>query len=170
MSSRSWIGALWLGIVLLAGLCGPLRAQEEATPDEVIKKTREAAEAMTKSGEAGLEDFNKPNGPWVWKDTYVFVFDCVEGVIVAHPINQKLVGKNVMGLKDSKGNFFFAQLCDASKNPKGGWVEYWWPKPNQTEPSRKVSYMFGVPNSHYQVGAGIYDDKVSVDQLEALLK
>jgi len=141
-----------------------------ATPQEVIQKVKEAAAYLSKKGEAGLAEFNKKGTKWVWKDTYIFVYRCDKGVVAAHPIKPKLVGKNLMGLKDIKGNMLFVQLCDASKNPKGGWVEYWWPKPGEKKPSRKISYILQVPGQPYQVAAGIYNDKISVDDLNQMIK
>lgn len=144
-------------------------AQKKATPQEVFEKIREAREFLSQAG-TGLEDFNKKNGPWVFKDTYVFVFDCKKGTILAHAIRPQLIGKNLMGLRDIKGNSFFAQLCAAAQTSSGGWVEYWWPKVGETEPSRKISLLLQVPGTSYQVGAGIYDEYKSIAELNALLK
>ncbi len=36
--------------------------------------------------------------------------------------------------------------------------------------SRKVSYMLGVEGQPYQVGTGIYNDTLTVAELDALLK
>ena len=35
--------------------------------------------------------------------------------------------------------------------------------------SRKVSYMLGVRGQPYQVGAGVYNDQLTVTELDALL-
>ncbi len=145
-------------------------AGDQATPQEVIQKVKEAADYLSKKGEAGLADFNKKGTKWVWKDTYIFVYCCKKGTVAAHPIKPKLVGKNLMGLKDIKGNMLFVRLCEAAKNPKGGWVEYWWPKPGEKKPSRKISYILQVPGQPYQVAAGIYNDKITVDELNKMLK
>ncbi|HHC24723.1 MAG TPA: calcium:proton antiporter [Desulfobacterales bacterium] len=145
-------------------------AEDRATPEDIIKKVYEAAAFLSQADESGLETFNEKNGRWVFKDTYVFVFDCSKGNIVAHPIKPTLLGRNLMGLKDVRGNFFFAQLCDAAKKPEGGWVEYWWPKVGEKKPSRKVSLLFQIPNTSYQVGSGIYDDNVTIKNLEKLIK
>ncbi len=147
-----------------------LRAEEKATPQEVIQKVQEAAKFLAEKKEAGLEEFNKKNGRWVWKDTYVFVFNCEKGTAAAHPIKPKLVGKNLLGVKDIKGNLFFVQLCEVAKKPKGGWVEYWWPKPGEKTPSRKITYILQVEGTPYQVGAGVYDDTISLDELNKMLE
>lgn len=144
-------------------------AEEKASPEEVVKKVREAAEFLSKAGEAGIREFSDREGRWVWKDTYVWVLKCDEMTDAAHPINPKLVGKNLAGIKDIKGVYLFAQLCEQSKKPKGGWIEYWWPKVNEKQPSRKISFVLAVPGTPYQVAAGIYDEETPVEMLNALL-
>jgi hypothetical protein len=36
--------------------------------------------------------------------------------------------------------------------------------------SRKVTYMLSVKGQPYEVGAGVYDDTATVEELDALLK
>ncbi|MBF0524998.1 MAG: cache domain-containing protein [Deltaproteobacteria bacterium] len=155
---------------LAAAFSGPALAQGTASPQEIVKKVREAAAFLGKSGESGLAEFNKKESNWVWKDTYIFVYDCGKGTIAAHSQQPGLIGKRLAGLKDIKGTLFFVQLCEAAKKPGGAWVEYWWPKPGTMEPSRKISFMLQAGSSPYQVGAGIYDDKMSLDQLDKVVK
>ncbi|GEM_PF-1318024 len=133
-------------------------SKKKATPGDIVKKLRKAAAYLSLTGESGLAEFNRKHGPWVWKDTYIFVFNCSKGTIAAHPTDPHLIGKNMMGLKDMRGNFFFVQLCESARKPGGDWIEYWWPKPGEKKPSRKISMMIQVPNTPYQVGAGIYID------------
>jgi len=141
---------------------------ETATPLEIVAKTKSAAAILAKEKEKGLAEFNKPFGSkWAWKDTYVFVYDCTADKMIGHP-KAALVGKPVMDLKDKKGNLFFAKLCDAAKKNKGGWVEYWWPKPGSDEGYRKITYTISVPNTTFQVGAGIYDNTISISDLEKI--
>lgn len=143
-------------------------AVESATPQEIIAKTREAAIVLAKERENALAEFNKPSGSkWAWKDTYVFAFDCTADKMIGHP-KAALVGKPIMDLKDKKGNLFFAKLCEVAKKPKGGWVEYWWPKPGSDDGYRKITYAVNIPGTPFQVGAGIYDNKISISDLEKI--
>ncbi len=144
-------------------------AGSKATPQEVIAKVREAAALIEKKGAAALPEFKK-GSKWVWKDTYVFVLEKSKGTVAAHPIKPSLVGKNLMGLKDIKGNMFFAQFFEAAAKPHGGWVVYWWPKPGEKVPSRKITYVLQAGNTPYQVAAGIYDDKYTPEELDKMLK
>ncbi|MBF0495002.1 MAG: cache domain-containing protein [Deltaproteobacteria bacterium] len=163
----SGVGLLVAGLV--TAFSGLSLAQGTATPQEIVKKVREAAAFLSKSGESGLAEFNKKKSNGVWKDTYIFVYDCEKGTIAAHSQQPGLIGKSLTGLKDVKGNLFFVQLCDAANKPGGAWVEYWWPKPGTKEPSRKISFMLQAGSSPYQVGAGIYDDKMSLDELHKVV-
>lgn len=130
---------------------------EQATPKEVVQKVQEAAKLVAEKGEAAFQIINDKNGPYMWKDTYCFVFD-MGGTIVAHPEKPGLIGKNLMNTKDVKGKIFAAEFVSIAKSPEGkGWSDYYWPKPGEKEPSLKVSYIMKVPGKDYFVGAGIYD-------------
>ncbi|MDM8522790.1 cache domain-containing protein [Desulfococcaceae bacterium HSG8] len=154
---------LWTSGFALAG--------DKATPEDVIKKVYEAATFLSQNpDDSALESFNEKNGSWVFKDTYVFVFDCGKGTIIGHPVRPQLIGRPLMGLKDTRGNYIFVRLCESAQKPKGGWVEYWWPKVGEEKTSRKVSFMTKVPGTPYSVGAGIYDENKPVEELEKLLR
>lgn len=137
-------------------------AQPGATPEEVVQKVRQAAQILSQEGEAGLKRFRSKDSEFVWKDTYVFVLNCDQQKLVAHPIEPKRVGSDTSDLP------FGPALCDQARKPQGGWVEYEWPKPGEAEPSRKLSYVVTAKGTPYQVGAGVYDEKVTIEQLERI--
>ena len=154
-------------------------AEEAATPQDVIAKVKEAAAYLAKNGKSGLKTFDSMDSPFVWKDTYVFVYDCAGGIAyVAHPVPatkpQKLDED-----KDATGKLVGREFCKAAARPGGGWVEYMWHKPVKAEGakqlayakkiSRKVTYMLNVKGQPYQVGAGVYNDTATVKELNALL-
>jgi hypothetical protein len=160
--------------LLILALAGVVAAEDTVTPDEVIAKVEEAVAYLSEKGEAGLADFNNPEGPWVWGGTYVFVFNCDEGIIAAHP-NNDLIGIELGSRIDEKGNRYNLDLCEVSKNPKGGWVEYWRPTDSMDAEGgamyrRKISYILKVPGQPYEVGAGIYEPTMTLEELNALLE
>jgi signal transduction histidine kinase len=174
---------LTIALTLTAVMAWPVpltAAQEAATPQDVIAKVKEAAAYLAKNGKDGLKAFDSADSPFVWKDTYVFVYNCAAGLAdIAHPVpttrNQKLDAD-----KDATGKVVGPKLCQAAARPGGGWVEYMWWKPvkvagnkNLTyakKISRKVSYMLSVKGQPYEVGAGVYNDTLTVKELDALLK
>lgn len=145
-----------------------------ATAAEVVAKVREAVHYLNEKGLAGFSDFNNnKDARWVWKDSYVFVFSCRDDVMIAHPLRPDLVGKPILQMRDDKDRPLFQDLCKASANENGGWAEYWWPKPGEAKASRKISYTHSAPvsfKSDVQVGAGIYDDTLTPDDLSKLVE
>ena len=144
-------------------------AQDKATPEEVIAKVRQAAAALSKSGD--LEQFKQQQGPWVWKDTYVFVLDCDKKVAAVNAKFPQHQGMPLTAVKDVHGKQLYgdpAAFCEAATKPAGTWIEYSWPKPGQKEGLRKVSYFLGAKGTPYVVGAGVYDDKASIAELTAM--
>jgi cytochrome c len=174
---------LMLKTLLAAGLVvaavGPVTAfaDDGVAPQEVIARVREAAAFLGKEGKAGLSAFEGEGSPFIWKDTYVFVLDCAADIIPAHAVPASR-GVKISGLKDADGKFYGPEMCEAAEQPGGSWAEYVWPKPVEgadgavvysKEAYRKVSYMLGVEGTPYQVGAGIYNDPMSLAELDALV-
>jgi len=151
-------------------------ADDSVTPDEVIAKVREAAALLATDGKAALAGIESDGSPFIWKDTYVFVLDCAADVIAAHAVPASR-GLKISSLKDANGKFYGAEMCAAADKPGGSWAEYVWPKPVEEngvvvyskEAYRKVSYLISVEGQPYQVGAGIYNDPLSLQDLDALV-
>lgn len=160
--SASLIGCAVLGANAAAG-------GDVATAEEAITKVRSAARYLHEKGNSGFADFNNKDGRWVWKDSYVFVYDCRKDRMIAHPMRPDLVGRPIMQITDNNGKYIFRELCKAGAQPRGGWVEYMWPKPGAGQLSRKLSYALAADVSFatgIQVSAGIYDDRLTLQELE----
>ena len=156
---KVWQKAGWqcliitVSLLLMAGLA---LAQEKATPQEVKAKVAEAAKLLAEKGEEGLKIINQKDGPFVWKDTYVFAYD-MTGKMIAHPVAPHLMGKDMMAIKDVNGKIFTGEFLEIAKGKGHGWSDYMWPKPGSKEPSLKVSYIKKVEGKDMFVGSGIYD-------------
>ena len=100
MRRLSVILGLVLAIFLVFSLVGPGRSEEKATRDECVAKVKQAAKLIKEIGlEAALEKMNDPNGPFIWKDSYVFAFDDVTCEILAHK-SPRIVGFMAKDLRD----------------------------------------------------------------------
>ena len=144
-------------------------AQESATAEEVIQKTREAAEYLAKNKEAGIEAFKTMKSPFVWKsDGYVSVFDCAAGTFLANPARPEASGMKLAEITDDAGTRLGKRFCDMAALTKGGWVEYRLTKPGEHVVLRKVGYVRSVEGTSYQVGSAIYDDAAKIEDLQKL--
>jgi signal transduction histidine kinase len=118
-------------------------------------------------GAGAYDELTDPNGPWVGDNYYLFLND-FEGNVVAHRI-KKLVGKNLYGVRDVKGTPFVAVSQEIVRSEAGfGWYDWWWPKPNETEPSHKVGFSMRVPGQKILVGSAIYD--MNPSEIKKILK
>lgn len=158
-------------LVLLTGLSSGTRAQELATPQEAVQKVRAAARLLASEGDAALDKLRGKQSEFVWKDSYVFVSSCDTGLMVVHPFQPEREGKKIAD-GPAYGGVTAAQRaeaqCEAARKAGGGWYAYPFPRPGATEPARKVSFLMSVNGHPYIVGAGVYDQDVSIEQLEAI--
>jgi len=92
---------------------------------------------------------------------YVWI-NSLDGLMVMHPTNPKLDGKELFGLKDPTGKLFFKEMVDVVRAKGEGVVEYMWPKPGSDTPVPKVSYVKGVPGWNWLIGSGVYVDDVAL--------
>ncbi len=132
---------------------------DSATREEVIAKVKEAAKMITNQGQdAAFKEINNKKGKFVWKDTYVFVFD-LEGTVVAHPFRPQNIGRNQMNWRDKSDppRQPIKDMVDIAKGKGEGWTEYMWFKPGGKTLSKKISYIYRVPGQNFLVGAGIYE-------------
>jgi signal transduction histidine kinase len=167
----SKIFAIVAAALVSVALCAVAVGQEHATAQEVVAKVREAALTLSKTGD--LAQFKQKEGPWVWKDTYIFVQDCDKKIMAAHPVRPDLIGLDIAAVKDAKsGKSIFpdpvAYCKSVQESRSGTWNEYWWPKLGEKEPSRKIAFHLSAKGTPYIVSAGVYDDKATIKELSKL--
>lgn len=145
-------------IAATAGLCvqGAVLAQERASKEEAIAMAKAAVAYAAKHGkDKAMADFNDPaSAEWHKKDLYVFAVT-MTGDVLAHGINAKLIGKNVLDLKDPSGKLMIQEFRDMATKG-GGWVDYEWPHPQTKKVEAKTSYVIRFSNLDAFVGVGVY--------------
>jgi cytochrome c len=154
---------------LVLALSSVAVGQDKATAQEVVTKVREAASTLSKTGD--LAQFNQKQGPWVWKDSYIFVHDCDKKVNAAHPFKPEQIGQPISSIKGTDGKSLYPDpeaFCNAARKPSGAWIEYQWAKPGETEGHRKLAYSLSAKGTPYVVSAGVYDDKATIAELSKL--
>jgi methyl-accepting chemotaxis protein len=88
---------------------------------------------------------------------YVFV-ETFDGTMIANP-NPDAIGKNSIDKKDANGRMVGREISDAAK-AGSGFVSYDFHKPEETEDSPKVSFIVGIPEWSWAIGAGMWVDDV----------
>jgi signal transduction histidine kinase len=90
------------------------------------------------------------------RDLYVFVYD-LTGKCVAHGANAKLVGKDLIGLKDPDGKPLVKMLIDVAKDKGKGWTDtVKFRNPTNDQIQTRVNYIERVGD--FAVGSGVFKD------------
>ena len=131
--------------------------------EKILKWVEKAIDFYKASGkDIALAEFSHPQGQFVKDQRYVFVLD-LNGIMLAHGINEKYVGKNFLELKDSDGKSFIREILETAKTKGSGWVDYKWYHPVTKEERPKTVYAQKIDD--IVICSGIYQDIVEVDLL-----
>jgi len=132
-------------------------AQQAATKEECVIKCREAAALINAKGlDEAIKEISDPKGPFVWKDSYVFLMN-MDGKMLAHPMQLELTKlPHCLLITDPTDKALFVSFVNLAKTVGQGWVEYMWPRPGKKSPSKKITYIYKVPDKDVFVGAGMY--------------
>lgn len=146
---RKIIGWLTMSMALF---CVNAFAAERGTAEEAVAMVKKVVSYMKANGkEKTFAEVNNPSGPFVKGDLYVFVHD-LDGMCVAHGGNAKLIGKNLLDLKDASGFQMVRGFIDVANAKGKGWVDYKWPNKTTKEVESKSTYLEKVDNLIISVG------------------
>lgn len=84
---------------------------------------------------------------------YIYVYD-LNGVTAAHGVNPKMVGKNLMDMKDIDQKPMIQEMVKLAKEKGSGWVDFKWPNPVTKVIEQKSGYVERAGD--VLVGSGIY--------------
>ena len=111
--------------------------------------------AIVDGQEAALTAIGDTEGPFIDGDLYLFAGLVSDVIMVAHPYSS-LLNQDLSTYEDEQGNFLFANFVAVAADAGAGWSEYWWPKPGETEASRKLTYIMKVAGQDLYIGCGYY--------------
>lgn len=138
----------------LLGFHGAGLAAEKGTADEAVAMVKKGVDFIKKNGkDKAFAEFNNPNGQFIKGDLYVMVYD-MEGLNKAHGGNPRLIGKNLLDIKDANGVYIVKSFIDVANTKGKGWIDYKWfnKVSNAVEP--KSTYVEKYDD--ILVGVGIY--------------
>jgi len=129
------------------------RMEKEFVVDMVNAAVRE----INERGESSFVTFHDHTGPFLAKEAYVVVFS-MQGIDLVNPGFPDLEGTNVMDLKDINGKLIVKEMFRLVNQKGAGWVEYMWPRPGQSIPTLKSTYVTKAKHNgkEYLVSCGIY--------------
>jgi methyl-accepting chemotaxis protein len=80
--------------------------------------------------------------------------------MVMHPIKPELNGQDLTNFKDPNGKAIFVEFTGVASRQGQGFVEYEWPRPGQSQPVPKISYVAAFQPWGWVIGSGAYLDDI----------
>lgn len=132
-------------------------ALAEDNPADAIAMVDKGLAYMQKNGKDALvQEINNKNPEFINGSIYLYLRG-LDGVVIAHPINPKLVGKNMLDLPDADGKYYRKDIIALAKSKGKGWVDYRYNNPVSKQVENKTTYI--LRNNDVILEAGIYKAK-----------
>lgn len=123
----------------------------------VVDQVKRAVDEIEKNGKAAFPVFHDRSGPFLVKNTYIFVLDN-KGIELVNPAFPNLEGRDVADLQDTQGKRLNREMFKVIEAHGAGWVDYMWPKPGESVSTQKSAYVTRarLGGTWVMVGSGVY--------------
>jgi cytochrome c len=146
--------AAGLVFVFLLVMAGVTLAETNGTPAEAEAMVKKAVAFMKANGkDKAFTEISNSKGQFIDRDLYVFVYD-MNGKCVAHGFNQKMVGKDLIEMKDPDGKFYVKERVEIAKTKGKGVQNYKFTNPESKKIDDKTAYIEKYDD--YIFGCGAY--------------
>ncbi|SHN26975.1 Single Cache domain 2-containing protein [Duganella sacchari] len=148
---------------LTAAICLAVAAAAMPLPAAANEPTEKDAIAMAEKGAA----FIKANGKdalikrvaakdpdFLQGALYVDIRDLHTGIVLAHPVNPSIVGKDLTDIPDASGKKYRREIIELAAKKGQGWVDYQYKNPTTGKIEPKTTYILRVGDVVLE--AGIY--------------
>lgn len=110
-------------LVMSAAAC-TVSAAETASKDEAVAMVKKATGFIKSSGkDKAYATFTDKKGGFQDRDLYIVVYG-LDGTVHAHGANEKMVGRNLIDLKDVDGKEFVKERVELARAKGTFWQDY----------------------------------------------
>jgi len=139
---------------LLMGVTTATSAAEFGTKDEAVALVKKAIGFLKQQGvDKAYAEFSNKTGTFVDRDLYVVVYG-LDGKVLAHGANAKLIGKEMLDAQDVDGKFFVKERVELARAKGTFWQDYKFANPVSKKVEPKQMYCERVDET--AVCAGVY--------------
>jgi len=141
-----------LCLALAAG--NVLAATEPTEKDAIAMVERGAALIKAKGKDEMMKRIVAKDPDFVQGSLYIDMRDLYTGIVLAHPINPSIVGKNLTDIPDASGKQYRREIINLGQAKGKGWVDYQYKNPTTGKIEPKTTYIQRVDDIVLE--AGIY--------------
>lgn len=138
-------------------LCFPVLAaaeSERATKDDAVAFVKKAVTFLQANGkEKAMQEFSTPKGKFIDKELYIVAVD-LTGNVLAQGNNSRMIGKNLLDIKDADGKYFVKEEIELAKTKGKGWVDFKWTNPVSKTLESRSFYLERIDD--FFIGSGIF--------------
>jgi signal transduction histidine kinase len=139
---------------VVAGLAFPAAGADRATKDEAMAMVKKAVAEIQKDGaDKAYAAFDDKGGGFTDRDLYVVVYG-LDGKVLAHGANAKLIGKDMIDAQDVDGKYYVKERTEMARKQADFWQDYKFVNPVSKKIEPKQMYCQRVGET--AVCAGIY--------------
>ena len=138
------MGRLVAGLAMAGWLVAAhqgIAAEKGGTAEEAKAMLERAVAAIEADETAALAAFTAGTGGFRDRDLYVACNNASDGTVTAHGADPAWVGRSIYEVIDVAGKKVGEEIQAVAAEGQINTVEYLWPRPGETEPVPKVTYV-----------------------------
>jgi cytochrome c len=139
-------------VALTLSLAAPAFANEPSEKDAIAMAERGAALIKTKGKDEMMKRINAKDPDFVQGSLYVDLRDVKTGIVLAHPYNPSIVGKDLTDVPDANGKKYRREIIELAAAKGKGWVDYQYKNPTTGKIEPKTTYILLVDGVVLEAG------------------
>lgn len=132
----------------------PVHAAEPTEKDAIAMAERGAAFIKAHGKDEMIRKVAAKDPSFIQGSLYVDIRDLKTGIVLAHPVNPSIVGKDLTDVPDASGKKYRREIIDLAASKGSGWVDYQYKNPTNGKLEPKTTYILRVGDIVLE--AGIY--------------
>jgi cytochrome c len=139
-------------VVALSLAMNVAMASEVTQKDAIAMAERGAALIKAKGKDEMMKRINAKDPDFVQGELYVDMRDVKTGIVLAHPYNPSIVGKDLTDVPDVNGKLYRREIINLAAAKGKGWVDYAYRNPTSGKVEPKTTYILLVDGVVLEAG------------------
>jgi signal transduction histidine kinase len=136
----------------LSLVCVTALANEPTEKDAIAMAERGAAVVKAKGKEEVMKRISAKDPDFVQGSLYIDMRDVKTGIVLAHPYNPSIVGKDLTDVPDANGKKYRREIIELAASKGKGWVDYMYKNPTSGKIEPKTTYILLVDGVVLEAG------------------
>jgi signal transduction histidine kinase len=132
--------------------CAGAFAAEPTQKDAIAMAERGAAMVKAKGKEEVMKRITSKDPEFVQGSLYIDMRDVKTGIVLAHPYNPSIVGKDLTDVPDANGKKYRREIIELAAAKGKGWVDYQYKNPTTGKIEPKTTYILLVDGVVLEAG------------------